>query len=288
VPGKTNFLALLPKLPKSVSFDGKEIEFEADERKGCVKFVVTAEQMPVDFVLISSLKWRSEPVNAKDGKVAKRAKDKSLFTVVAPLDDMNWHDNGLYRYETEFVWDGKAETLLLTAYAPDPKLVLLNGRFIPEASNNFRSVQVPLKIYARKGRNTLTVLYEQPGRPNGGPGMNELKGIAGAILIGEGAIELSEWRMKKTGQIDESAPEVRPEFEDASWTKVRVGHGHQPESVSASVLGSEPNSILTRLNPIWRCCLRALTTTLGFGSTVKRSANTSVGTSLLSFPSPKQ
>jgi len=229
VPGKTNFLALLPKLPKSVSVDGKEIEFEADERKGCVKFVVTAEQMPVDFVPISSLKWRSEPVNAKDGKVAKRAKDKSLFTVVAPLDDMNWHDNGFYRYETEFVWDGKAETLLLTAYAPDPKLVLLNGRVIPEASNNFRSVQVPLKIYARKGRNTLTVLYEQPGRPNGGPGMNELKGIAGAILIGEGAIELSEWRMKKTEQIDESAPEVRPEFEDASWTKVRVGHGHQPE-----------------------------------------------------------
>ncbi|MFN4178767.1 MAG: beta-galactosidase [Armatimonadota bacterium] len=228
-PGKTEFLALLPVPPKSVLVDGKEVNVVTDLDKKCLKFTVKTKAMPVDAVPIHFLKWRGEQISAKEGKTAKQADKSSLLFPIAPLDDMNWHDNGFYRYETEFSWNGKAMELLLTAYAPDPKLVLLNGRVISEASNNSRGVKVPLRMYARKGRNVLTVLYEQPGRPNFGWGINELKGIAGALLISDEAQELAEWRMNKTQRIAEDAPEIQPDFDDKSWTLVQVGRGHQPE-----------------------------------------------------------
>lgn len=229
LPGETEFLVLLPNLPKSVLVDGKETRAIVDSTKKCLKFAVNSKAMPADAVPIPLLKWRSEPISVKDGKTAKLSDKSSLLISLAPLDDMKWHDNGFYRYETEFHWDGEAENLLLVTYAPDPKLVLVNGKVVSEASNNFKSAQIPLRMYARKGRNILTVLYEQPGRPNFGWGINELKGVAGALLVGKEAIELTEWRMNKTQRIDENAPEIQPDFEDKSWTPVQVGRGHQPE-----------------------------------------------------------
>lgn len=229
LPGETEFLAFLPALPKSVLVDGEEVKAVKDIDRKCVKFFVRTGMLPADPVPISSLKWRSEQISVEDGKPAKRINGPSLLISVAPLDDMKWHDNGFYRYETEFTWDGESENLLLFTYAPDPKLVLVNGRVVLEASKNLRSVQIPLRIYARKGRNVLSVLYEQPGRPNIGQGINELKGVAGALLLGKGAIELIEWRMSKTQKIDENAPEIQPDFDDKSWALVQVGCGHQPE-----------------------------------------------------------
>ncbi|MCS7263585.1 MAG: beta-galactosidase [Armatimonadetes bacterium] len=227
--GETEFLFLLPKPPNSISVDGKEVKAKIDPEKNIVKFALRTELMPVDAVPISALKWRGEQVSAEGGKVVKPAKTNSPLTYLASLDDMKWHENGFYRYEVEFNWDGQTNILLLVSYAPDPKLVLLNERLVSEASNNFRCSQIPLNIYARKGRNKLTVLYEQAGRPNIGTQMNELKGMAGAVLIGKGAKELVEWRMRKTEQISESAPETKIDFEDSSWTKVQIGHGHQIE-----------------------------------------------------------
>lgn len=229
LPGKINFIAMLPEPPKSVSVNGKRVEAEIDKEKGIVRFTVKVNPLTIDAIPISSLKLRGEVVTAEDGKTVKNIHYGSPLLTLAPLDDMKWYENGLYRYETEFTWDGKAETLLLVTYAPDPKLVLLNGKVVSESSNNFRSVQIPLRIYARKGRNILSVLYEQSGRPNIGHGMNELKGIAGAVLIGDGATELVEWKMKKTERITEDAPEIQPDFSDVSWTVVHIGHGHQPE-----------------------------------------------------------
>lgn len=228
-PGETQFLALLPDPPKFVLVNGKKVNAVADLDKKCLKFTVRTRSIPVDAVPIQSLKWRGEQISAKEGKTAKQADKSSLLFPLAPLYAMNWHDNGFYRYETEFSWNGNAMDLLLIAYAPDPKLVFLNGRVISEASNSSRSVKVPLRMYARKGRNVLTVLYEQPGRPNFGWGINELKGIAGALLISKEARELVEWRMNKTQRIDEEAPETQPDFEDKSWVLVKVGSGHQPE-----------------------------------------------------------
>ncbi|MCX7642275.1 MAG: beta-galactosidase [Armatimonadetes bacterium] len=229
LPGETSFLVLLPSLPKSVLIDGEDAKAIVDPDKKCISFTVKTEALPADPVPISALKWRNEHISVKDGKPVKQANKPSLLTSIAPLDDMKWHDNGFYRYETEFAWDGEAESLLLLTYAPDPKLVLINGKVVSEASNNFRSTQIPLRVYARKGRNVLTVLYEQPGRPNFGRGINELKGIAGALLVGKGAKELVEWRMTKTRRIDEHAPEIQPDFEDKSWVSVQVGRGHQTE-----------------------------------------------------------
>lgn len=228
-PGETQFLALLPDPPKFVLVNGKEVNAVADLDKKSLKFTVRTKSIPVDAVPIQSLKWRGEQISAKEGKAAKQADKSSLLFPLAPLDAMNWHDNRFYRYETEFSWNGNAMDLLIIAYAPDPKLVLLNGRVISEASNSSRSVKVPLRMYARKGRNVLTVLYEQPGRPNFGWGINELKGIAGALLISKGTRELVEWRMNKTQRIDEDAPETQPDFKDKSWVLVKVGSGHQPE-----------------------------------------------------------
>ncbi len=228
-PGTVHFLATSPSIPQAVLVNGHEIPAEVDEEKGTVRWTVKVEPLPVESVLLRRLKWRSETVEASDGKKLKQAKNGSLLAHLAPLDDMGWHDNGFYRYETSFVWDGKAERLLLTTYAPDPKLVLVNGRVVAEASNSFRTVSIPLRIYARKGKNTVSVLYEQPGRPNGGWGMNELKGIAAAVLIGPDARELTEWRMAKAEKITDAAPEIQPQFDDRAWQKVQVGQGHQPE-----------------------------------------------------------
>ncbi len=229
LPGTTHFLALLPQLPNSVKVDGAPTKVEVDPSTKAVHWTVETEPIPVEPVFSEGLKWRSETVSAEDGKKVKQVRNACPLVFLAPLDDMGWFDNGFYRYETSFTWDKEDETMLLVTYAPDPKLVLLNGRIVAEASNSFRSVSIPLRMYARRGRNVLTVLYEQPGRPNGGKDMNELKGIAGATLIRGGTKELKEWRMSKTEKIAGDSPEIQPDFDDSRWAIVPVGQGYQPE-----------------------------------------------------------
>ncbi len=250
LPSETSFLFLLPKCPKAVSIDGKETKAIIDTNKNTVKFAVRTELAPVDVVPITVLKWRSELLALEgEGKAVKQIKTGSPLIHLATLDDMKLHDKGFYRYSVEFTWDEQSETLLLLSYAPDPKLVLINGRVVSEASNNFRCSQIPLKVYARKGRNTLSVLYEQVGRPNFGTGINELKGIAGGTLIGKGAMELIEWRMKKVERISISAPEINPEFDDSLWSRVIVGRGHQPEIGAKECAWFRTNFELDKFEP---------------------------------------
>ncbi len=75
--------------------------------------------------------------------------------------------------------------------------------------------------------NRLDIIYENVGQPNGGPGMEEMAGIRKIErLTVQGSIV--DWRMKKLADPGKARfqpdklPEVAAEFDDGSWSAVKI------------------------------------------------------------------
>jgi len=86
---------------------------------------------------------------------------------------------------------------------------------------------VNLEGLARQGTNRLEILYENAGRPNGGSGMWEAKGVSGATLpvANSDDIAIPDWKFKLTPDV-RRRPEAPP-TPDSTWKE--VGIGNRPE-----------------------------------------------------------
>jgi hypothetical protein len=77
------------------------------------------------------------------------------------------------------------------------------------------------------GNNTVDIIYENVGQPNGGRGMEEMSGIRKIEkLVTDG--EIIDWRMKKLGGPGkgrfrpERLPEVAEDFKETDWQPVKI------------------------------------------------------------------
>ena len=108
-------------------------------------------------------------------------------------------------------------------------------------------------------KSDLLVLYENPGRPNGGSGMEEDHGLLGGKLV-EGALAdhlLVRWKIKNFS-LDESKQYVQKDVDDSTWQTVELRDGQRQRQldgygtvavfrIKVSVTQGEIDQDLTRL-----------------------------------------
>jgi hypothetical protein len=144
------------------------------------------------------------------------------------LEQMGIYDRRFVFYRTHL--DGGEATsppalpiLSLQGPSRDGLLTFINGTLDPAL--NHPGGHRPTKL--QPGKNTIEMIYENVGQPNGGRGMEEMSGIRKIeTLVTDGLI--ADWRFKKIPKPADGKfrpdrlPEVATDFADKDWAHVKV------------------------------------------------------------------
>lgn len=111
----------------------------------------------------------------------------------------------------------KLESLRVKLFTDDSVVLRVNGTIILPAGNARNRLVFPLAGALKVGANQLDLLYENAGRPNFTPAIENLGGIRRAVLIpargANGALET--WRVRKVE--GDGADLVKPGVDDSAW-----------------------------------------------------------------------
>jgi hypothetical protein len=121
--------------------------------------------------------------------------------------------------------------LNLTLHDRDDATVMVNGQRAPQIAINDGEADYRIDNARSEGANDVLVVYENGGRPNGGPGMERRNGLSDARF--EGLFTVSrprEWR-SHIAEGAASGAATNPDFDDSEWPVVRVDRdsNRQPE-----------------------------------------------------------
>ena len=143
------------------------------------------------------------------------------------LSSVGVNDNRFVLYRTRLQapaasW-AEYQKISVKLLAQDAVVLSLNGQVIePAASSGTRS-DFPVAGVLHAGENRLELLYENHARANGGPGMEERKGIAEVRLASKRVegMPLRDWKIKRVDGT-EPRPEIAADFDDSKWEQVAV------------------------------------------------------------------
>ena len=157
-------------------------------------------------------------------------------------DGQSVEDMGIFdRRTTLYTADVDLRSLLakgakpsLTLWLPDrdDATVIVNGQRVLPVARNGGETSFRIDNAKTDGTSSVTIVYENGGRPNAGPGMERRNGLSSASFSDSTAVGLSlhNW---KTQPIENTSVEsvVKPEFDDHAWPVVSADHddGDQPE-----------------------------------------------------------
>ena len=128
-------------------------------------------------------------------------------------------------YNNDFIFykstmNDSAKTNLLVSYpGNDGALALVNGQPAPRIGGNAAGSIFLVPV----GFDNVTLLYENLGHANGGTAMENASGISRIRLISpaEAAKPIPGWRKHEVDNTTDRQ-EVTPDFDDSSWSTVRV------------------------------------------------------------------
>lgn len=217
-PGKCAVSLFVEREPRAISIQDQDIAFRYDSRTLRASFS------------LSTAPFVEKGVEIKRARVAyeKFAAGKWREMSLESLDELGIFENGYTRYRSSFEVDHSG-ILMLGGYAPDPAVVFVNGKLVSAGSS------VGSVLYIKPGANTVEVLYENPGRPNGGPGMEELKGISSAVFAQKKSVKrvsFSKFRFSKDTWANEHSPQSKPGFDDSALPEIEAGAGYQAEMLN--------------------------------------------------------
>jgi hypothetical protein len=139
------------------------------------------------------------------------------------LEQMGIYDRRFvfYRAHVNLEADKPAPMLSIAGPHRDSLLGFVNGEF--DATLN-RPGSQRLKTL-RPGDNTLSMLYENVGQPNGGTGMEEMSGIHQIeSLVNDGIV--GDWRMTKITPAKrfraDRLDEIKTDFDDSKWKSIKI------------------------------------------------------------------
>jgi len=143
------------------------------------------------------------------------------------LEQMGIYDRRFVFYRTHVNGGDAAKPpvppiLNIVAPSRDNLFTFVNGQMDPALTHPGGHKTTKLAA----GDNTLDILYENVGQPNGGTGMEQMSGITKIEkLITEGTV--TNWRMMKiirpTGRFrPERLKEIAEDFKDADWTRIKI------------------------------------------------------------------
>jgi len=171
------------------------------------------------------------PHDIRIAEALSRTDDGSTSTTPATPGDVV--KNGVYdnRY---VVYRSSLGTV-----APNTKLWLqtggsavirIDGEIISPTGK--RHGQPLFNIPVKASGHPIEVLYENPGRPNGGDGMEEEHGLISSKLIANGLSDklLTNWKLHKSS-FDAAFKLVGPEIDETGWDSVEVRSGDRQDQL---------------------------------------------------------
>jgi hypothetical protein len=143
----------------------------------------------------------------------------------------------LYRDRVKLTQDqiDKTDDLSVKLFTGNECVLTVNGKRVPLLDNEGRRAQFDVKSALRAGENELVLLHEDAGRPNGGPGMEDLGGVDEAFLRPVlSGVPIVDWRVKIASKRE--APSLsRDGVDDSSWDRVVL----DADTVAALKAGGE-------------------------------------------------
>jgi len=240
--GEGRLSLLAPAAPSLVQVDGKPVTAGYDSTTRVLTIPLNTGNFPVEKRESGLVKrvlnlLRDEPGLVQPMEAAVVSPERLHSGTgwqqcdFSPLATLGLLDNGYVCYHAEIEAAGH-EYLAVETWAPDPKLVFLNGTLLPALSNSQTSGQADIRHLARLGKNSLDILYLNPGRPNAGARLTEPKGVRQVMLVSAAgaaamANPLTTWRVQRAGSLAAEPAEVKVAFDDSAWPQVEVGKGPQ-------------------------------------------------------------
>jgi Beta-galactosidase second all-beta domain len=191
-PGNHELTALLPPKPAKCRVDQDETELRYTREGRMTRISFSTPEVPSRPVPITQVRTWVEKLSGQDA-------GQWFASPLRPLEELGRVPYGYVKYRSEpFTYNGQGK-MFISTFADDAKKVFVNGKLVPEASNNMKQVEFDLAKYAKNGSNTLEIAYELFGSPNFGENLGELKGVQ-AVGIGasaQSAPPLEKWHIQR-------------------------------------------------------------------------------------------
>ncbi len=224
-PGDHELAAILPTTPTRCHVDGssKRIRQLGTSRANRISF--STPELPYKPFSITKVRTWIEEISSQNS-------GQWLSTALRPIEDLGRVPYDYVKYRSASFTYSSPGKLFISTFADDAKKVFLNGKLVPEASNATKQVEVDLSPYANAGNNTLEIAYELFGSPNGGEGMNELKGVE-SVRLGENAQSatlLEGWQIQRFPAPSQGRGRIDPDQVPGGWSRpVAIGSGGDKE-----------------------------------------------------------
>ncbi len=213
----------IPLKPEEIKVDNQNIDFHYDKENEITEFNLLEEKFPEIYYELSG-KWK---VKEEDLEIPFGDNSWLDWQPWKGLENYGFLKNGYALYKTNFKIPEVKKPLYLTLTSfQDEASIYLNGRYVKSGRDNLRC---EVSSYLKKGNNLLMVLVESEGHHC--IGEKSFNGINSPVYLSseEKSLELKEWKRKlipetyiEKSLIKEERPEIKPEFNDSDWEKVRV------------------------------------------------------------------
>ncbi|UCH33088.1 MAG: beta-galactosidase [Armatimonadota bacterium] len=260
-PGDANFTAVMPRAPSEVRIDGTPAPFAYDPVTRVVGFGISTPALDYRPPRRGGVLGKIRDILTAGSPSLRQSFSRARATIeplteesgwrqveLKPLQELDVFDAGYVTYHATFDTAGRS-VLSVDAYAPDAKLVYVNGRFVGDLSQPMTQCTSDVSELLRAGDNTIDIIYHNLGWPAEGPRMGETKGLravhlrqAGpserpSALPGAGSeagpgeasqtdqpveVPVEGWRIRARLQ-GEIAGFHLPQYSDASWNILPLG-----------------------------------------------------------------
>jgi hypothetical protein len=220
-PGNHDLTALLPPVPAKCHVDGSETEIRYTRAGRAARITFSTPEIPSQSIPVNEVQTWVEKISGEDA-------GQWLASPLRPLEELGRVPYGYVKYRSDaFTWSGQGK-MFISTFADDEKKVFLDGKLVPEASNNKKQVEFDLAKYAKQGSNTLEIAYELFGAPNFGENIGELKGVQ-SVKMGvdaQSATQLEHWHIQRFPAAAQGRGKIDPTLTPSGWSDPKaIGTG---------------------------------------------------------------
>ena len=248
--GATNLSLALSRPPSSVSLDGEAVEYSFDEQERVLRATVVTESFERD-QRPSSLLDRLERLIAGRPPRLEQTFEEALFMPDSRSEARRWREVGstpgtrwdlglvsgeFARLRARFPGEGY-ETLAMSG-ADAPRLVFINGEYVPELSGLASEGEAGIAELVRPGENVIEVVLHRLPNATGREGMRgPRRGLSNVVLTGErGDMPIDEWQLSE-GLGGEVEGWPSPETDLRRWYRIGLGPWREQRRELAEVRG---------------------------------------------------
>ncbi len=223
-PGNHELTALLPPTPAKSHVDGNQTEVRYTRQGRASRIGFSTPEIPYQPIAIAQVRTWTEKINGGNT-------GQWLSSPLRPLEELGSVPYGYVKYRSSFTSNGQGK-MFISTFADDRKKVFLNGKLVPEASNDKKQVEIDLTKYANQGSNTLEISYELFGSPNFGENLGELKGVqsVGVGATAQSATPIGNWQIQRFPAPAQGRGKIDPaQVQVAGSSPVAINTGGEKE-----------------------------------------------------------